>query len=74
MMTEVEFLKRFQPMPNGDWACANPIRINGPTGPFMIDEGAIFSPGILFMGLDLARELDQMAAKHRVPKSSVRAA
>jgi hypothetical protein len=66
MMTEVQFLKRFQRQPNGEWACTKPIKINGPSGPLMIDEGTNFSPGALFMGLDLAKELDQMAAKHRL--------
>ena len=67
MMTEVQFLNRFQRQPNGEWACTKPIKINGPSGPLMIDEGTSFSPGALFMGLDLAKELDQMAAKHRLP-------
>ena len=39
----------------------------GPSGPVMIEEGTSFSPGALFLGLDLAMELDQMAAKHRLP-------
>jgi hypothetical protein len=66
MMTEVQFLNRFQRQSNGEWACTKPIKINGPSGPLMIDEGTSFSPGALFMGLDLAKELDQMAAKHRL--------
>ena len=66
MMTEVQFLNRFKRQPNGEWACTKPIKINGPSGPLMIDEGTSFSPGALFMGLDLAKELDQMAAKHRL--------
>jgi len=70
MMTEVQFLSRFQRQPNGGWACTMPIKINGPSGPIMIDEGRTFSPGALFMGLDLAKELDQMAAKHRLPTAS----
>ena len=75
MMTEVEFLNRFERGANGEWACTKPIKVNGPRGPVMIDEGAIFSPGALFMGIDLAKELDLMAAKHRVvPRSSARAA
>jgi len=67
MMTEVQFLNRFQRQPNGAWACTKPIRVNGPSGPVMIDEGRNFIPGALFMGLDLAKELDQMAAKHCLP-------
>ena len=49
MMTEVQFLNRFQRQPNGEWACTKPIKINGPSGPLMIDEGTSFSPGALFM-------------------------
>lgn len=64
-MTEADFLNRFQRQPNGVWACTKPIKVDGPGGPVMIDQGASFSPGALFMGLDLAKELDQMAAKHR---------
>jgi len=67
MMTETQFLNRFQRQPNGEWACTKPIKVNGPSGPVMIDEGTSFSPGALFLGLDLAKELDQMAAKHRFP-------
>jgi hypothetical protein len=74
-MTEVEFLNRFQRQPNGAWACTKPIKVDGPSGPIVIGQGASFSPGALFMGLDLAKELDQMAAKHRsAPKPSARVA
>jgi hypothetical protein len=65
MMTEAQFLNRFQRQSNGNWSCTKPIKVNGPSGPIMINEGTLFSPGALFMGLDLARELDQMAVKHR---------
>jgi hypothetical protein len=64
-MTEVEFLNRFQRQPNGVWACTKPIKIDGPKGPFVISQGTSFGPGFLFMGIDLAKELDQMASKHR---------
>ena len=75
MMTEVEFLNRFQRQPQGAWSCTKPIKVDAPSGPVMIDQGASFSPGALFMGLDLAKELDQIAAKHRSTfKSSVRGA
>ena len=55
MMTELQFLNRFQRHPNGAWACTKPIKVNGPRGPVMIDEGTSFCPGALFMGLDLAK-------------------
>ena len=74
-MTEVEFLNRFLRQPNGVWACTKPIKIDSPKGPIIIGQGASFGPGALFMGLDLAKELDQMAAKHRSsPKPASRGA
>ena len=60
-MTEVEFLNRFQRQPNGVWACTKPIKIDGPNRPIIIGQGTSFEPGASFMGLDLAKELDQMA-------------
>jgi hypothetical protein len=63
MMTELEFLNRFRRSPNGVWACTKPINVNSPNGLVVIDQGRRFGPGTLFMGLELARELDQMAAK-----------
>ena len=30
MMTELEFLNRFQRQPNGVWACTKPINVKGP--------------------------------------------
>jgi hypothetical protein len=65
-MTEGEFLNRFQRQPNGAWACTKPIKVDGPSGPVIIGQGTSFGPGALFMGLDLAKELDQMAAKQRI--------
>ena len=65
-MTEAEFLKRFQRQPDGAWACVKALKVDGPNGPVTIGQGTGFSPGALFMGLDLAKELDQMAAKQRV--------
>ena len=65
-MSEAEFLSRFRREPTGAWACIKPIKIDAPGGPVIIGQGDNFSPGVLFMGLDLAKELDQMAAKQRV--------
>src|SRR5262245_3645779 len=66
MMTQRDFLDRFQRQPDGTWRCTSPIRIDGPNGPFVIKEGARFSPGALLLGFDLARELDRMAARDRL--------
>jgi hypothetical protein len=64
-MTESEFLSRFQREQTGTWACTKPIQIDGPSGAVLISVGQSFSPGGSFFGLDLAKELDRMAAKQR---------
>ena len=74
VVTEVEFLNRFQRQPNGAWACTKPIKIDGPNGPIIIGQGASFEPGASFMGLDLAKELDQMAKRRSSPKPAARKA
>jgi hypothetical protein len=64
-MTEAEFVIRFRREPTGSWTCINPIKISGPNGPLFITRGQSFSPGALFLGIDLAKELDRMAAIQR---------
>jgi hypothetical protein len=65
-MTEAEFVSRFQREPTGSWICTKPIKIDGPNGPFFITQGQSFRLGALFLGIDLAKELDRMAAAQRV--------
>lgn len=65
-MTEAEFVTRFQREPAGSWICTKSIKIEGPNGPLFITPGQSFSPGALFLGLDLAKELDRMAAVQRL--------
>jgi hypothetical protein len=65
IMTEAEFVSRFQREPTGSWTCTKPIKIDGPNGPLLIIAGQSFSPGVLFLGIDLAKELDRMAAIQR---------
>ena len=74
MMTELEFLNRFRRQPNGVWACTKPINIRGPDGPVVIGQGASFSPGASFMGLDLAKELDQWPRSMALDRKPQRAA
>jgi hypothetical protein len=64
-MTEAEFVSRFQREPAGSWTCTKPIKIDGPGGPLLIAQGQSFNPGALFLGIDLAKELDRMAAIQR---------
>jgi hypothetical protein len=39
--------------------------------PSRSERGVIFNPGALLLGLDLAKELDRMAAEERVARNSV---
>jgi hypothetical protein len=64
-MTKAEFVSKFQLEPTGSWTCTHTIKIDGPHGPLFIRPGDSFSPGTLLFGIDLARELDRMAAAHR---------
>ena len=64
MMTELEFLDRFQREKDGAWVCVKPIKFAAPDGPLTIEKGVSFSRGTLFMGVHLAEELDQLSAKH----------
>ena len=42
-----------------------PLKIDGPNGPLFITQGQSFGPGALFLGIELAKELDRMAAIQR---------
>ena len=64
-MTEVEFVIRFQREPTGSWTCTKPLKIDGPNGPLFITQGQSFGPGAMFLGIELAKELDRMAAIQR---------
>jgi hypothetical protein len=61
-MTQAEFVSRFRRDPTGSWICTRPIKIDGPNGPLFITQGQSFSPGTLLLGVNLANELDRMAA------------
>jgi hypothetical protein len=69
MMTKGEFLSRFQRQPDGAWYCTKPIKVDGPSGPFTIGQGVIFNPGVLMLGLDLAKEVDRMDAEERITRN-----
>jgi hypothetical protein len=64
-MTEAEFVSCFQRQSSGSWTCTKTIKIAGPNGPLAIAPGQSFSPGALFLGIDLAKELDRMVAIQR---------
>jgi hypothetical protein len=57
------FMEAFRREPDGTWLCVAPITINGPQGRVQVAEGATFVRGVDFMGIDVARLLDDHDAR-----------
>lgn len=58
--TEVEKLaKAFQRNADGSWTCVQPMTLEGPNGRIQVPEGVHLKRGMLFMGVELAKWLDQ---------------
>lgn len=57
---EVENLGRaFQRNADGSWTCVKPATLEGPNGRIQVSEGATYRRGMLFMGVELAKWLDE---------------
>jgi hypothetical protein len=57
-MTDQELLASFRHLPDGNWLCIKPVLIDGPARNIAITPGATISRVNMFMGFDLARELE----------------
>ena len=44
---------------DGSWICIDPVTIEHPHGRMQVSPGTTLTPGVLFMGIDLASWLDQ---------------
>ncbi|HEU5176754.1 MAG TPA: hypothetical protein VFU24_04820 [Burkholderiales bacterium] len=44
---------------DGSWICIDPVTIEHPQGRMQVSPGTTLTPGVLFMGIDLASWLDQ---------------
>jgi hypothetical protein len=49
----------FQKNPDGSWSAKQQITITGPNGQVTISPGVSYRPGVAFMGIDLAAQLEQ---------------
>ena len=47
---------------DGSWICIDPITIDHPHGRMQVSPGTTFKPGVAFMGIDLARWLEEKLA------------
>jgi hypothetical protein len=55
-------LKAFRRGPDGTWICVDPTTFEGPGGRIQVTPGSAFAQGTIFMGVDLAKWLDEQAA------------
>lgn len=63
-MTDAELLSHFQRNPDGSWTTVKPIQLSSPGGGSIgAGPGMTFTRGVLFMGVNLAAELDAAAAR-----------
>ena len=60
-----EFIKHFVRESDGAWTCVAPVELDGPTGRIQVTPGSRFTRGTSFMGVDLARWLDEQADRHQ---------
>jgi hypothetical protein len=51
--------KAFRRNADGSWTCVRATTFDGPNGRMQVPEGTTHKPGVLFMGVELARWLDQ---------------
>ena len=65
-----EFIKHFERDPDGAWVCKSGAELLTPSGRIQVTQGARFTPGTSFMGVDLARWLDEELRKGGAEKSS----
>jgi len=54
-----DFYQAFTRNPDGSWTCVQPATLTHPAGRIQVTEGSRFYPGTIFMGVDIARWLDQ---------------
>jgi hypothetical protein len=59
-----DFIKAFVRDPDGSWTCVAPATWEGPPR-VQVTIGLRFMPGTFFMGLDLARLLDEQHERDR---------
>jgi hypothetical protein len=58
-MTEREVRNAFWRNDDGSWICIDPITIEHPAGRVQVSPGTTIRPGVPFMGIDLARWLEE---------------
>jgi hypothetical protein len=65
-----QFIKAFQRNADGSWTCVAPATIDGPNGRIQVARGHTFAHGRKYMGVDLAKWLDDQAEKDRLKRDA----
>jgi hypothetical protein len=63
-----EFKKHFSRDRAGSWTCMEPATLDLPAGQIQVAPGTRFTLGSIFMGVELAKLLDEQHAKERAPQ------
>ena len=64
------FIKHFHRDPFGAWLCISPATVDLPDGRIQVTPGSRFTPGTMFMNVDLAALLDKEHFRQAHPGSS----
>lgn len=62
-----KLIGKFIREPDGSWTCVEPADLDGPSGRIQVTPGARFPRGTIFMGVELARWLEEQYQKDRRP-------
>jgi len=58
--TEVQELRQaFRRNADGSWTCVQAAELDGPNGRIQVSEGTVYRRGTKFMGVELAKWLDE---------------
>ena len=71
-MTDSELLSSFRREANGDWTCIKPVLIDGTVRNVAFVPGVTVSRVDLYMGVDIARDLDEAAARQTPASGEIR--
>lgn len=55
------FIKHFERTPAGEWVCVKAAELYTDQGRIQVPSGTRFQRGMLYMGLEIARLLDEQA-------------
>ncbi len=63
-----DFIKHFVRTPAGEWVCVAPVELQTPSGRVQVASGTRFTRDSTFMGVEIARMLDEQEEKDRAKR------